>query len=105
MTTLLPRDVSDLYLAPVVLALDTQIQEYSALSVEELARRVALASDLPDDTAGLRSRALLRTLAHVVDLHEFTLAWDPRGVRVTHGDYSLVLGIPDTFRSYLSGAE
>jgi hypothetical protein len=95
--------MTDLYLAPVLIEVEAQIETYGAFGPEELARRVAMASDLPDDTSALRAQALLKALTHLIDLHDWTLSWDPRGVRVAHGDHALVLGIPATFRSYIVG--
>lgn len=101
--TALPHDVTDLYLAPVLLAVDRRIEEYAALEVSELAGRIALASDLPDHTIELRERALLKALAHLIDLHDWVLTWDPRGLRLSHHSHSLVLGVPMSFSSYVLG--
>lgn len=101
----IPRDVTDLYLAPVALALDDRIQELAALSLSELARRVAIESDSPDYDEALRSSGLLRAVTHLIDLHEWHVSWDLRGVRLTNGDHSLVLGAPAKFYEYCTGAE
>jgi hypothetical protein len=97
----LPHDITDLYLAPVVLALDAQIEELGQLSVGQLADRVGLESDVADWTRNLREAGLLRTICHRVDCHDWTLAWDSRGVRLTHGQHHVVLGVPATFSEYL----
>ncbi len=39
-----------------------------------------------------------------VDTYEWELSIDPRGIRLTHNQNALVLGIPDSFRAYLSGS-
>jgi hypothetical protein len=94
--------MTDLYLAPVVLAVDAQIQDYAKLSASELEERVALASDLPDYSKEFRSEALLKAVAHTIDMHDWQLSLDPRGIRISHSGHSLVLGVPETFRAYLA---
>ena len=100
---LLPHDVTDLYLAPVVLALDARIEELAALSVDELTAEVALTSNTADWTEELRSQGLLHSLSYLLDLHDWHLAWDPRGLRVTHAGRALVLGVPASFTAYVAG--
>lgn len=100
-----PHDVTDLYLAPVALNLDARIQELATLSLSELAQRVAIESDTPDYDEPLRSAALLRTVTHLIDLHDWRVSWDQRGVRLTNGDHSLILGAPVKFEEYRDGAK
>lgn len=100
----LPHDVEDPYFAPVVLALDAEIEELGQLDVNELARRVAQLGDFADWTGDLRAIGLLQTIRYLVDCRNWELAWDLRGLRVTHGPHSAVLGIPATFSQYLSGS-
>jgi hypothetical protein len=100
----LPHDISDLYLAPVVLALDAQIEELSQLDVDQLARRVALEANTAGWTRDQRESGLLEAIRHVIDCHDWQLAWDSRGVRLTHDQHRLVLGVPATFGQYLSGS-
>jgi hypothetical protein len=99
----LPRDVTDLYLAPAVLAVDARIEELSELGPDELAFQIGLEGDHPDWTAGLREAGLLQAIEHFVETHDWELSLDRRGIRMTHEDRTLVLGIPDTFATYLSG--
>ena len=62
-----PHDISDLYLAPVALAVDARIEELGQLDKERLAYEVALESDSPDFTRHLREEALIRTITHLID--------------------------------------
>ena len=55
----LPHDVSDLYLAPVVLAIDAKLDDLATLEPRPLAQRVAVESNLPDWSREDRERALL----------------------------------------------
>lgn len=100
--TTLPHDIPDLYLAPVVLALDARIAELGKLSYAELADTVAIEGDRPEWSRAFRETGLLRTITHLVEMHAWEAAWDPRGVRLTHDGHSVVLGVPDTFREYLA---
>jgi hypothetical protein len=96
-----PHDLTDLYLAPVLLAIDARIEGLSRLDKKDLAYEVALASDLPDTTRQTREEALIKTLTHLTETHHWTLSWDPRGLRLAHDAHTFVLGIPALFRDYL----
>jgi len=95
-----PHDVTDLYLAPVVLAVDARIEELGKLDKDRLAYEVALEADSPEFTRKMREDGLIRTITHVVDTHHWKFSWDPRGLRMTHEEHTLVLGIPAVFVDY-----
>jgi hypothetical protein len=97
-----PHDVSDLYLAPVVLEVDARIEELGKLQASELAYDVALETNRLGDTRAKREAALLETITRRVDCHGWDVRWDPRGLRLSHSSHSLVLGIPAVFTEYLS---
>ena len=99
-----PHDLTDLYLSPVVLAVDARIEELGHLSKDQLDYEVALESDSPDYTRAMREGALIRTITHLVDRHGWEFSWDPRGLRLSHDAHSLVLGIPAVFAQYLEGS-
>ena len=96
-----PHDVTDLYLAPVLLAIDAKIEKLGKLDKDELAYEVALESDLRDNTRQRRREALITTITHLVDTHHWQFSWDPRGLRMTHDEHTLVLGIPAVLLDYL----
>ena len=96
-----PHDITDLYLAPVVLALDARIEELGRLDRDRLAYEVTLESDSPDFTRSMREDGLIRTVTHLVDSHDWEFSWDPRGLRLTHDAHTFVLGIPAVFVEYL----
>ncbi|HEY7261318.1 MAG TPA: hypothetical protein VH589_07520 [Trebonia sp.] len=96
-----PHDVTDLYLAPVLLAVDARIEELGKLDKDELAYEVVLESNSLDATRHMREEALIRTITHLVDPHHWQFSWDPRGVRMTHDAHTFVLGIPAVFHEYL----
>ena len=96
-----PHDITDLYLAPVALAVDARIEELGHLDQEQLAYEVALESDSPDFTREMRQEGLIRTVTHLIDTHDWKFSWDPRGLRLTHDAHTFVLGIPAVFVEYL----
>jgi hypothetical protein len=102
--TVLPRDFTDLYLAPVILAVDARIEELGRLGPEALAFQVAVEGDHPEWSAGLRAAGLLQAVQHLIETHDWELSVDPRGIRMTHDGHTVVLGIPESFVAYLSGA-
>jgi hypothetical protein len=99
-----PHDLTDLYLAPVVLAVDARIGELGRLDRDRLAYEVALESDLADFTRDMREEALIRAVTHLIDSHDWKFSWDPRGLRLTHDTHTVVLGIPAVFLEFLEHA-
>jgi hypothetical protein len=97
-----PRDLDDLWLAPVCLQLEDRLTELSGLDAHEMEMRVALDSDLPDSNLERRRTAMLVCLSRNIELHGWSLAWVVRGLRMTHGVHSLVLGLPESVRHYIS---
>ena len=96
-----PHDATDLYLAPVMLAVDARIEELGKLDKDGLDYEVALEADTPDITLQMRKDGLIRTVTHLVDVHHWEFSWDPRGLRMTHDSHTFVLGVPAVFVEYL----
>lgn len=101
--TLLPHDVTDVLLAPVVLQVDQRLTQYRDMTRPQLRQEVALLADMPDRTRPQREASVLRALEHHQDLHGWTLNLDDRGIRLTHGDHSVTLGVPLVVRDYIDG--
>ena len=99
--SLRPHDRTDLYLAPVALEVDRRVAELGALTPEELDLRVALAANVDTRFAPERIRGLLTTIVHLLDMHDWQVAWDDRGLRLFHGDHSIVIGCPANFGVFL----
>jgi hypothetical protein len=97
-----PHDVTDLYLAPVLLAVDARIEELGQLDRARLAYEVALESDLPDISRQMREEALIRAITHLTDTHHWAFSWDPRGLRMTHDAHTFVLGLPAVLLGFLA---
>ena len=96
-----PHDATDLYLAPVMLAVDARIEELGKLDKDGLDYEVALEADTPDITLQMRKDGLIRTVTHLIDVHHWEFSWDPRGLRMTHDSHTFVLGVPAVFFEYL----
>jgi len=96
-----PHDVSDLALAPVVLAVDGQLESFSALTQEEIRLRVALETDREPHSAVERREALLEAVLRFIDLRGWQAAWCERGLRLTHDLHSVTLGLPESLQIYL----
>jgi len=96
-----PRDLTDLYLSPVAIELDRRLDELSTATASDLELKVALSTDREASLPSARAELFLQSLAHLIPLHGWELAYEPRGVRVRHGDHSLVLGVPDCVREYV----
>jgi hypothetical protein len=88
----------------VVLTVDARIAELGRLDRDRLVYEVALESDLPDFTRAMREEALIRTVTHLIDSHDWKFSWDPRGLRLTHDTHTFVLGVPAMFLEYLEDA-
>lgn len=99
--SLRPHDRTDLFLAPVALAVDERIRELASLDLHDLNLRVALAANVDTRFAPERDRGLLTTIVHLIDMHDWQVEWDDRGVRLFHGDHSIVLGSPVNFTAFL----
>ena len=99
-----PHDITDLYLAPVLLAVDARIEELGQLDRDGLAYEVALVSNSADLTRHMREQALVTTITHLLDTHHWEFSWHPRGLRMTHDAHAFVLGIPAVFLDYLGDA-
>ena len=98
-----PTDLTDLYLAPVALKIDRHLAELAGKTVEGIRLWIALATDHEAATAEERRILALRALQHEVDTHHWNLTIEPRGLRLSHGENALVLGIPASLRAYLEG--
>jgi hypothetical protein len=44
---------------------------------------------------------VVRSVTHLLDLHGWETGWDDRGLRLSHGSHSLVLGAPRNVTAYV----
>jgi len=96
-----PRDIDDLYLAPVALDIDRRLEELSGYSAEDLQFHMILGTDREPQNAAEREEALLQVLTSGLELHGWQISRHPRGLLLAHENRSLVLGIPSNLVSYL----
>ena len=97
-----PHDVTDLYLAPVLLEADSRLEQLGSLGPDDLSFQVTLETNIePRDAAG-RRKALLETVRRRVDLHGWKLSLTDRGLAVEHDDRRIVLGLPENLREYIA---
>jgi hypothetical protein len=96
-----PRDVADLYLAPLALQVDQRLEEFAALDRDALHTRVVLESNNETWERARRARDVVESVTYLLDLHGWTAAWDDRGIRLSHGGHSLVLGVPAHVTAYV----
>lgn len=98
---LLPHDVIDLRLAPVALHVDSRLQEMAALDPAALQVHIAMDTDRDGATPAQRGRDVVGSVCRLIDLGGWKPSWDDRGVRLTHGTHTLVLGVPANVRTYV----
>jgi hypothetical protein len=98
---LLPHDTADLALAPVMLHLEHEIAFFSDLSPEEVAHRIVLETNSQPRTYDERRDALVQSLTRFIDLHGWDIAVNERGVRVSHHQNAVTIGLPKSVHAYL----
>ena len=96
-----PRDVTDLFLAPVALQVDARLEEFATLDRDELHKRVVLESNNETWERTRRARDVVESVTYLLDLHGWTAAWDDRGVRMSHAHHTIVRGVPSNVRAYV----
>jgi hypothetical protein len=96
-----PRDYTDLFLAPVALNVEQRLEELGALDREQLHRRIVVDTDREAVDREARTADVVASLTRLLDMHGWVAEWDDRGVRLTSGARSLVLGIPRNVAAYV----
>ena len=98
-----PHDVADLRLAPVALLVDGRLEELTALDDAQLAEAILFGSNRQPHSEAERGEALVAAATHLIDLGGWRAAWDHRGVRLTHDNHSLVLGVSRRLTDFVAG--
>ena len=96
-----PHDAHDLYLSPVALELDRQLDEFDGLTEDDVVLRIALATNRSPHDPKRRAQLTVDALTHTVDLHGWTASLEPRGLQLARGDHKLVLGLPASLQRFL----
>lgn len=99
----LPKDRTDLQLAPLILALDRRLDEFELFDLGELEQRVRLDTGKSAIGRTARRAAVLGSLTSGLDMHGWTITWNGRGLRVLHQHHHVTLGVPGTFTAYIDG--
>ena len=96
-----PHDATDLYLAPVTLAVDGRLEELALLSPEALAAEIAISTNDDSGSPAARERAVVSAVTYLLEMHGWNAGMAPRGLRLFHASHSLVLGLPKNVMDYL----
>lgn len=99
--TLAPRDLTDLRLAPVALAVDAQLQSFADLDRDAIHHRIAVESNSDAVTRDRRERDVVQSATYLLDLGGWAASLDPRGIRLTHDQHTFVLGMPRNLVDYV----
>ena len=99
--SLLPHDLTDLYLSPVALELNARLSDFEGRTDDEVDYLVALRADRQPQNLAERRVLALRAVTHGSDLHGWEVEWVPRGLSMRNGSHELVLGIATGLRHYL----
>ena len=101
----LPHDVVDLQLAPVALAIDKELETLGVWEGTELDDQVLIATNrAKGDLASRRERErlLIEVVTRGLELHGWEVSCDERGVRMRHHDNTIVLGLSDSLRRFIT---
>lgn len=96
-----PHDITDLYLAPVALDIDAEIATLERCTPDELLTYIVVATNHEPRSAEERRRYFVEAVTHLHEMHGWRATCDARGLRLTHGQHTLVLGLPATALTYL----
>ena len=101
----LPKDLTDLQLAPRVLTIDRRWDELDLLELRELRLGVALQAPPPDRSRASRRQALLMMVCHQLDSRGWAMSWNDRGIRILHDHHHVTLDVAKTFVSDIEGTD
>jgi hypothetical protein len=100
-----PRDIADLYLAPVALAIEAELGTLTDLTHHQLLGYIALTTNHQPRSVEERRVDFVDAVTFHLDLHGWRVTVHPRGLQLANGEHTLVLGLPSTVASYLCLAE
>jgi hypothetical protein len=97
----IPHDATDLQLAPVALEVDRWLGDLADLSIDEIDLKLVLNTNRQTYDAADRREVLVGAIIHDVETRGWELSLHERGLRLTHEDRVLVLGLPPSVTEYL----
>jgi hypothetical protein len=103
-----PKSTTDLFLAPVAVEIDRNLQRLRDLSPAEIAAELDLELDRPESSAAGREERTTRVLQVAlrnVNLHEWegTISDDGARLHLEGGSVSIDLGLSASIMRYLDG--
>jgi hypothetical protein len=96
-----PRDVPDLYLAPVALELDARLAKLALLGPAQVRDYITVRTEHTPFSPEERRSGLAAAVTDTLDLRGWTVSWCSRGLRLAHGERTLVLGVHPDLAEYL----
>jgi hypothetical protein len=97
-----PRDIADLYFAPVALGVDAELASLDHLTQDELLTYIVLVTNREPRSGDERREYFVEAVTRHLPMHGWRATLDPRGLRLSNDEHSVVLGLPPGIRSYLS---
>lgn len=89
-----PHDICDLYLAPVALKIDRELDDLAGDAAEDIVTWIAMCTDRKAHSRDERHDLARRALQHLVDTHGWDVRHDAREIRLTHQGHSPRPGNP-----------
>lgn len=86
------HDLTDLRLARVAPQVDARLDEMSELDPTAVGLRVAFDTDRAGSAPEQRARDVVASVTRLLNLHGWHVVWHDRGLRLSHGAHSIVLG-------------
>lgn len=99
-----PNDRIDLLLVPVALEIDSRLQSLGEMDADALSFRVALEGNVELSNSSAIHEGVIQACTNGINMHHWLASIDPRGLRISHDEHTMVLGIPDNIRELLSRA-
>jgi hypothetical protein len=96
-----PHDITDLYLAPVVLAIDAELERLRGKSYDDILMYIALSTNREPRPRAEKRQYFIEAVTKFIDLHGWVVTCHPRGLRLSHDDHQIVLGLPPAVYAYL----
>lgn len=100
-----PNDRIDLLLAPVALEIDARLQSLAEMDADALNFRIALEGNVDLSNTSMIHEGVIEASTNGINMHHWLASIDVRGLRLSHGDHTLVLGFPENLRELLSRAQ
>lgn len=95
------HDVTDLFIAPVVLHIEAELESFEDLDGDQIRKRLAIETNREPRSTQARRDTMMQALTRFVDLHGWNASWTPRGLSLRHDHHAVTLGLPPAVIDYL----